>query len=333
MSTEIKVYLTNEQIDDNLCFHAIVHSKNDYDLFFDLNETYEPLMVEALNGDFSLEYQNKGSYDKHTFDIGSEDYEDNLNSFIVFLNEFYGVTARLETTSFYAHFGIRLIGIGFRGNQNNPMLETAEFNARNIMHSIKTQLFSTNNMDYNGSDDIYIKKAHGSLKLILEATKRYEEPIDFIRSIYNDIENKQIDPFKFDTKEQQYRYQTIIKNLNDLNSQKKLQEFYVIIDGQEFEITKRTYLKEQSKNIYNETVELIGVFEAYKQRSDSFEIYSEGIGKFYCHLKSLSQNDFSKYEQVINILKDLDSFSTTKIKIFGNKIKPQTINITNVELY
>lgn len=331
MSTEIKVYLTDEQTEDNLCFHTIVNAKNDYDLFFDLNETYEPLMIEALNGELSLEYHNKDSYDKHTFDIESEDYEENLNSFIAFLTDFYGLTAISNTTNLCEHFGVRLIGAGFRGNQNSPMLESAQFNAMNSIHGIKTQLFAANNANYK-SDDIYIKKAHGSLILTLEATKKYDEPIAFISSIYNDIENEEIDPFKFNDKEQQYRYQTIIKNLNDLNSQKRLQEFYVIIDGQELEITKRKYLKEQSKNIYNENIELIGVFEAYKQRSDSFEIYSEGIGKFYCHLKNLSQNDFPRYEQVINILKDLDSFSATKIKIFGNKIKPQTINITNIEL-
>jgi len=331
MSTEIKVYLTNEQIDDNLCFHAIIHSKNDYDLFFDLNDTYEPLMIEALNGELSLEYHNGENYDKHTFNIESEDYEENLNTFKSFLMDFYGLSVLLRATNLCEHFGVRLIGAGFRGNQNSPMLESAQFNAMNSIHGIKTQLFAANNTNYR-SDDIYIKKAHGSLILTLEATKKYEEPIAFIRSIYNDIENEEINPFKFNDKEQQYRYQTIIKNLNDLNSQKRLQEFYIIIDGQEFEITKRKYLKEQSKNIYNESIDLIGIFEAYKKRSDSFEIYSEDKGKFYCHLKSLSQNDFSRYEQVINILKDLDSFSATKIKVYGNKIKPQTINVTNIEL-
>ena len=70
------------------------------------------------------------------------------------------------------------------------MLETEQFNAMHSMHGIKTQLFvSANNTEYR-SDDIYIKKAHGSLKLTLEATKKYEEPINFIRSIYDDIENE-----------------------------------------------------------------------------------------------------------------------------------------------
>ncbi len=331
MSTEIKVYLTDEQTEDNLCFHAIVNAKNDYDLFFDLNETYEPLMIESLNGELTFEYHNRDNYDKHTFNIEANDYEDNLNSFIAFLTDFYGLTAISRTTNLCEHFGVRLIGAGFRGNPNSPMLESAQFNAMNSIHGIKTQLFPANDTNYR-SDDIYIKKAQGSLILTLEATKKYTEPIEFIHTIYDDIENEQIDPFKFNDKEQQYRYQAIIENLNDLNSQKRLQEFYVIIDGQELEITKRKYLKEQSKNIYNESIELVGVFEAYKQRSDSFEIYSEGIGKFYCHLKNLLQTNFTQYENVISILKDLDSFETRKIKVFGNKVKPKTINITNIEL-
>lgn len=331
MSTEIKVYLSNEQVEANLCFHAIVNAKNDYDLFFDLNNTYEPLMVEALNGDLSLEYHTKDSYDKHTFSIETDNYEDNLTLFISFLTDFYGLTAISKITNFCENFGVRLTGAGFRGNQNSPMLESAQFNAMNNIHGIKTQLFPANDTNYR-SDDIYIKKAHGSLKLTLEATKRYEEPIAFIRSIYDDIENEELDPFKFTDKEQQYRYQTIIKNLNDLNSQKRLKEFYVIIDGEELEITKRKYLKEQTKSIYNESIEITGTFSFYKKRSDSFEIYSKGIGRFSCHLKKLAKVNFTQYESIIEILKDLDSFTTNKLKVTGEKVKPETINVTNIEL-
>lgn len=332
MSTEIKVYLTNAQTEDNLCFHAIVNSKDDYDVFVDLNEAYETLMVDALNGELAIEYMDKENFDKHSFEIATKDYDQNLNLFVQFLKDFYGLRAVTQNTTLYEHFGVRLVGAGFRGNQNSPMLETAQFSAMHSIHGIKTQLFtSANNPEY-GSDDIYIKKAQGSLKLTLEATKRYEEPINFIQSIYEDIENENIDPFKFQNKEQQYRYQTIIKNLNDLNAQKRLKEFFVIIDGQEFEITKRDYLKEQSKSIYNESIEIIGVFEAYKQRSDSFEVHSEVYGKFFCHLNNLSKTNFAQYEIVINILKNLSSFASQKIKVSGQKIKPQTINVSNIEL-
>ena len=331
MSIEIKIYLTPTQSEENLCFHAVVNSKDDYDLFFDLNETYESLMVDALNGKLSLEYFDKDNFDKHKYEINTDNYEENLNSFVEFLNNFYGLTAISNTTSLCEHFGIRLVGAGFRGNQNSPMLESSQYNAMNSMHGIKTQLFAANNTNYR-SDDIYILKAHGSLKLTLEATKKYEEPINFIRSIYDDIENEEINPFKFQDIEQRYRYQSIIKNLNDLNSQKRLKDFFVIIDGTELPITKRNYLREQSKNIYNEDIELIGIFEAYKQRSDSFELYAEGDGKYYCHLKELSNTNYAQYEIVIAILKELNSFNTTRIKIFGKKIKPQTINITNIQL-
>lgn len=332
MSIEVKVYLTNIQTDDNLCFHVIVNSKDDYDMFFDLNETYESLMIEALDGKLALEYFDKESLDKRKFEITTNDYSQNLNLFIYLLNDFYGLTAISQETNLCEHFGVRLVGAGFRGNQNSPMLETAQFSAMNSIHGIKTQLFtSANNPEYK-SDDIYIKKAHGSLKLTLEATKRYDEPINFIRSIYEDIENEDINPFKYDDKEQQYRYQTIIKNLNDLNNQKRLKELFVIIDGEELAVTKRDYLKQKSKSIYNETIELIGIFEAYKQRTNSFEMYAEGVGKFYCHLEYLSNTNLTQYENVITILKDLNSFNTTRIKIFGEKIKPQTINVSNIEL-
>lgn len=133
MSTEIKVYLTNIQTEDNLCFHAIVNSKDDYDMFVDLNETYEILMVDALKGNLALEYFDKENFDKHLFEIATEDYEQNLNLFVQFLNDFYGLTAVTQSTTLCEHFGVRLVGAGFRGNQNSPMLETAQFSA---MHSI-----------------------------------------------------------------------------------------------------------------------------------------------------------------------------------------------------
>ncbi len=332
MSIELKVYLTNVQTEDNLCFHAVVNAKDDYDMFFDLNETYESLMLEALNGKLALEYLDRDSLNKYTLEIATSDYEQNLSLFVEFLTEFYGLTVISQSTSLCEHFGVRLVGAGFRGSQNSPMLETAQFNAMNSIHGIKTQLFtSANNPEYR-SDDIYIKKAHGSLKLTLEATKRYEEPISFIQTIYHDIEREDINPFKFTDKEQQYRYQTIIKNLNDLNNQKRLKEFFVIIDGKELEITKREYLRQQSKSIYNENIELVGIFEAYKQRTDSFEIYSESAGKFYCHLEHLSKISSVQHEKVLKILKNLNSFENSKIKIYGEKVKPQTINVLNIEL-
>jgi hypothetical protein len=332
MSVEIKVYLTNVQTEDNLCFHAIVNAKNDFDVFFDLNETYEPLMINALEGNLEFEFFENNNFEKEVFEITTDNYEQNLNSFVSFLQDFYGLTVVSQQTNLCEHFGVRLVGTGFRGNQNSPMLETAQFNAMNSIHGIKTQLFvPINNTEYR-SDDIYIKKAHGSLKLTLEATKRYQEPIDFIRSVYKDIENETIDPFRFTDKDQQYRYQTIVKNLNDLNKQKRLQQFFVIIDGEELEITKRDYLKQQSKNIYNENIEIIGVFEAYKTRTDSFEVYADGIGKFYCHLDQLSKNDFPHYENLIDIIKGLDNFETNRLKVTGQKIKPQTINVSNIVL-
>jgi len=336
MSVEIKVYLTQTQSEDNLCFHAVVNSKDDYDLFVDLNETYESLMLDTLNGKLEFEYFDKENFDKHLFSINENQYAESLNQFAQFLQEFYGLCVVVHETNLISHFGVRLVGAGFRGNSENPMLEHAQFNARNSIHGIKTQLFTpTNDSDYR-SDDIYIKQMHGSLKLTLEATKKYEEPIVFIKSIYDDIENEAIDPFKFIDKNQQYRYQTIIKNLNDLNTQKKLSELYVIIDGAELQITKRTYLKDQAKHIYREDIELIGVFDSYKKRSNSLEMYVSGRGsdkgQFFCHLDELKNHQYSSFESILEKIKDLDTFSSTRIRVHGKKVKPKTINVTSLEI-
>jgi hypothetical protein len=332
MSIEVKVYLTLEQNDENLCFHAVVNKKNDYDVFVDLNKTYEGLMVDALNGTLELEYLEHGNYDKHTFSIDENEYEDSINRFVLFLEDFYGLTTIVNDTFLHTHFGVRLVGTGFRGSQENPMLEHSQFNARNSIHSIKTQLFTAVNNRECVKDDIYIMQSHGSLKLTLEATKKYEEPILFIQNIYSDIENEEIDPFKFENIDERYRYQTIIKNLNDLNTQKKLEKLYVIIDNQEYEITKRKYLKNKAKDIYFEEIELIGIFEGYKQRSKSFELYVDGKGKYSCHLMELSSTNNEQFSVIYNKLKGLNSFSNIRIRVMGQRVKPKTINVADIEV-
>jgi len=333
MSLEIRVYLFAEQVEDNLCFHAVVNNKEDYDVLVDLNETYEDLMIDALKGEFSLEYVENDTFDKQSYSIDDTGYEANLNKFTEFLQNFYGLSVTLNETSLYAHFGVRLVGASFRGTPDKPMLEHAQYNARNSIHSIKTQLFAPiNNNDFVG-DDIYIRQEHGSLKIILEATQRHDEPIAFVQKIYADIEERSIDPFQFEDKGQRNRYQTIIKNLNDLNVQKKLKELYVIIDGHELKITQREYLRVESKDIYDEPITLSGVLDSsYKPRTKTFELYVEGIGKYSCHLSSLETYDLSQFEEVYEKLKDLIVMNNIKLKIIGKKKKPKTINIEDVEI-
>lgn len=334
MSIEIKVYLSDEQNDDDLCFHCVVNSKDDYDLFFDLNDTYEGIMLEFLNGSFELDYLNNNeTYDKGTYSLSDNTYEQNIEFFINFLNEFYGLNAIRSQFDLFSHFGVRLVGAGFRGRAESPMLEHSQYNAMNSIHSIKNSLFiSANNTDYMG-EDIYIKKAHGSLILTLESTKQYNEPIEFIKEIYSDIENKEINPFKYLTEDKRTRYQSIIKNLNDLNNQKRLKEFFIIIEGEELEITQREYLREQTKSIYNEEVTLRGYYEGYKKGSNSFEISVEGQGKYYCHLNNLERTEYSQFERVYEVLKNINIFdSSIIVKVKGQRIKPKTINVTDVEV-
>lgn len=333
MSIEIKIYLTPEQNYGNLCFHAVVNSQDDYDIFFDLNETYEVLMIEALQGEFSINHIDKDSLNKHKISIQGDDYAENIHSFVSFLNDFYGLTAVTSEFDLYQHVGVRLVGAGFRGNPDNPMLEQAQFAAMHSIHGIKTSLFKpVNNVDYT-NDDIYIKKAPGSLKLTLEATKKYEEPIAFMQEIYNDIENCEINPFKYTDVNRRERYQSIIKNLNDLNSQKRLKEFYIIIDNIEYPITQRKYLKEQTKSIYFEDIELIGIYEGYKKSSNSFEITIDNYGRYYCHLDPLSRDDAEQFANVYRKLSTINIFSNrTRIKIMGQRVKPKTINIMDVEV-
>lgn len=110
-------------------------------------------------------------------------------------------------------------------------------------------------------------------------------------------------------------------------------EFYVIIGGEEYPITKRSYLKEQSRSIYFEDIELTGNYEGYKKGSNSFELYVPNRGKYYCHLDELENSNYQKFEEVYDILKDLNIFDETiRLRVQGKKVKPKTINITDIEL-
>jgi hypothetical protein len=331
MSTEIKVYLDDTQENGSLCFHATVYGKEDYDVYFDLNNTYEILLLDALKGQLSINYIDNLTFEKGQMNINNDSYEENLLLFKSFLEELYGLNVYLETFELYKHVGVRLVGPGYREGENAPMLEQLQYHARNNLHAIRTALFA-NNPDFNG-DDIYINKATGSLILTLDATKRYQEPIDFMEDIKNDIENETIDPFRYADKEVRERYQSIIRYLSALANQKRLKEFYLIIDGEEYLIRNRKYLKISSENIYFENMELTGIYEGYKKGSDSFEIYINELGKFYCHLNKISKENHEKYTSILEILSQIDVFSSnTTVKVSGKRIKPQTIEVEDIEI-
>jgi hypothetical protein len=333
MSVEIKVFLDKNQAEDSLCFHAVVYSSTDYDVLFDLNETYEDIMVEALNGELKLEYIDNDSYDKKNYSISGSDYEENLKEFTKFLEDFYGLTPITETFELYSHVGVRLVGPGYREGENIPMLEQAQYNARNSLHGLRTALFAPVNNSSYANDDIYINKASGSLVLTLDATKKYTEPIEFMHKIYKDIVTESIDPFQFDDENMRNRYQSVIKHLSDLNNQKRLKELYLIIDGKELEITNRSYLKKESQDIYFEELEIIGTYEGYKKGSNSFELKIPNRGKYYCHLKQLSEDNYDKYQQIYKILSEIDVFGDeTNIRVVGNRTKPKTVEVLDISL-
>ena len=213
------------------------------------------------------------------------------------------------------------------------MLEQLQYNARHSLHGLRTALFA-NNPDYR-TNDIYINKDAGSLILTLDATKRYDEPISFMREVYEDIANRNIDPSKFNNDEdKKNRYQSIIKHVCDLNNQSRLKKFYLIIDNEEFEINaeSRKYLKQQSSEIYREEMRIEGLYEGYKKGSNSFEISVRQKGKYYCHLNELEKSNYEKYSQIIDILSWINAVtSNVNVRVIGTRIKPKTIEVEDLE--
>ena len=333
MSLEIKVFLSANTNADNLCFHAVVYEKNSYDIFYDLNNTYEFLMKEALNGTFSFKFRNKESLQKEVYLINTNDYHENIILFVNFLNRFYKLNATYNDNYAQVIMGVRLVGSGFRGKQDTPMLESEKFNAMSSIHRIKTQLIKpSNNIDYLPYDDVYIRQSKGSLKLTLEATQNYTESIAFIKKIYDDIENMKINPFQFDEKEDRERYQKIIYSLNELNKQKRLENFHIIINNDEYEIKQRTYLKEKTKDIYKEEVTIVGNYESYSVSSKSFKVKVEKHGTFFCHLEELHSNDLEQFDKVFKKIKAKNIFDNTlAISVKGEKVNPKTINVLDIE--
>lgn len=335
MSLEIKVFLCNPQNDDNLCFHAAINSKIDYDIFADLNHAYEPLMIEALNGNLQQDIIDKETCTISTYIINEESYIQNIEKFLEYLTSFYGLITVQKEFELQSLIGVRLVGAGFRGSEDKPMLEKSQFKAMHSMHSIRKTLFPpANNSSYQG-DDIFLKKDHGSLILTLEATKLYTEQISFMRTIYNDIEQRSIDPYQFENLPDIERYQSIVRQLHELNKLQNLQNFYLIINGEEFPITQTVYLKEQATTIYNQRIKLIGTYDSYNRSTNSFEITTTSHGKRYCHLESLSMRNYERYSSILELLSTINMFDTTvtKLEITGKMIGPQTVEIDTVSLH
>lgn len=88
MAIELKIYLSS-QGEYDLCFHATFNSKNDYEVYYELNNTYRELMVNALEGKLCSEYIIKDDFDKHKYEINMSNYQDDFNSFVEFLTIFY----------------------------------------------------------------------------------------------------------------------------------------------------------------------------------------------------------------------------------------------------
>ena len=328
---ELKIYLDDESYQNReLYFHANIYSKSSYDIFIDLDEICESLMSEALNGKFVFEYLNNETYEIENFIIEGSDYLSNLDSLINFFEDFYSFTVMKKAISLKNNFGVRLSGPNFRANDKNneiPMLEDMQYKANSNIHSIKNNLFNPENkIDYDAKD-IYKKVSNGSLKITLEANRYYDEVIAFMENIYQDIENERVNPLKIKNINDRDRYRKIICNLNDLNILKGLNRFFLLIREKELEVTKRNYLKEVVKNIYNEPIELKGIFENYTERTKAFNLYIEGKGKYSCHLFHLKDDEFQLlYKKIEKLQKEKEPF----IKISGNKIGPKTIEITSI---
>lgn len=334
MSLEIKIFLCDPQNDDNLCFHAAINSQNDYDIFADLNHAYEPLMIEALNGTLQQDIMNKDERTISTYSINESSYIENIEKFLEYLETFYGLITVKQNFTLQSLVGVRLVGAGFRGSHDRPMLEKSQFKAMSCMHSIRKVLFPpANNSGYKG-DDIFLKKDHGSLVLTLEATKLYDQQIAFMQTIYNDIENRTIDPYKFATEPEIECYQSVIKYLNELNKLQNLQKFFIIINNHEHEISQTVYLKKQATTIYNQQATFRGIYDGYHRTTDSFEISVDNLGKRYCHLDEISNRDHEKYSEIHDLLSTIDIFANipTKLEVTGKIIRPQTIEVTNISI-
>lgn len=334
MSLEIKVFLCEPQSDDNLCFHAAINSQNDYDIFADLNHAYEPLMIEALNGTLQQNIMNKGECTISTYYINENSYIENIEKFLEYLETFYGLIAVKQNFTLQSLIGVRLVGAGFRGSHDRPMLEKSQFKAMSCMHSIRKVLFPpANNIGYKG-DDIFLKKDHGSLVLTLEATKSYHQQIAFMRTIYDDIENRRINPYQFETDAEIECYQSVIKYLNELNKLQNLQKFYIIIDNDEYEISQTTYLKTQATTIYNQQATFRGIYDGYNRTTNSFEISVDNLGKRYCHLNVLSNRNHDQYNEILDLLSTINIFDdiSTKLEVIGTITNPQTIEVSNVSI-
>lgn len=323
MSIEIKIYPSSDlNTDEYLLFHARAYGLNSYDVFFDLAGLYEQQFRMALDGTFKVEHFNSNSpSDITTYTIDGRDYIENIQKYYdyITLHERAFATTN-ENTELLDIFGVKLVGAPYRANDNNPMVESYEFNVKRIMHQVKTNLFSLS--PANNVDDIYSLKKTGSLILTLSSSRDYGEIANFANDVYKDIQSKSINPNKFEDLVIRNKYISLIESLSELARQRKLEKLFIITNGVEKEITERDYLKVSVSAIYKNDIEVTGEFEGYKAGNNSFEMKS-GKSKYYCHI--VDNKNLKKVEK-------LNPFKKTKICVKGIKIKKKTLEVVDISV-
>ncbi len=280
-------------------FQAIVASEQKYDITYDPNGLYESLLEDIVYGTYKEEYveyelnqhnelkgkmDQDGNYIFETFEIIGEDSVENVKEFISFQNKIKEYICDLnEEPVTYEVFGVHLNGpeYGYGDGLMHPSTI-----ARTISSVQKIHTVIANNRDYKS----YLQEKAGSYEIHINATKRDEDAIKLFTDIYTQIVNKNLCHERYRTDNV---YETVLNELNNLTTSKKLQTFSIFIDGLEKEITNIKYLKDFLKNPFGEEINKYqGILKSPDFINKTFEFKTQ-TNIWHCHLEEGCESLFS----------------------------------------
>jgi hypothetical protein len=332
MSIKIKFTLFLDEEKTVKCFEAIVAEEKKYDILYDPNSLYEDMLEEIVNGLYKTEYlqyesdgsgnivpklDTNGFPDYQSFEIIGTNSIENIKKFIEFQKIAHEYISDInEEPEFYPIFGIHLDGheFGYGENMMSPEIVSKTIASVN---KISNAAISNNTK--------YIREKAASYEVHIDSVNRDLNVISFFTNLYTEIENECLDNQRYIENASTNKYRTVIKELGNLASFKKLTSFNIFIDGEEKSITKINYLLDFVSDPYDdEQKEYIGTLKSPDYINKTFEMKSENI-VWHCHLEDGLEDLFEKVVNSENRGKEL--------KVTARQKSPATIIATNITIH
>lgn len=314
------------QIESNIEFEAFVATKEAYRIEKDFGGLYEDMFKDIINGEFSIEYIERASYDKSRPDIQnlkihSDNAIENIQEFCKHAKRLFGYEAILEDSNIKQLFSFRFVGSDFALKEG---AEPQAYRKANDCFCSVLSILSSNNTSFGSP---FMREQAGSIKLIADSTQKDEQSLDLLEKIITDIEKKEIDKDFIFNNIDGAKYKKAIEYIADVLKAKNLNFIEVDIQDKLHKIESGSYLSQSLKRIYGDYLEIkcrlysLGTIGLDDGETIRFEVKSDSGKIWTCHANNK------------RIVKDInDNTVRRQFSIKGTQKAPETIEINKIEL-